>query len=123
MADRLAYGEYIVSPEWFARRRRWDAEYRERTGQPPVCIVCGKLWFLANGDLHHLTYERRGNEAFDDLMALCRKHHSALHATLESDPRWLRTMGRSMASWTIASRLQAEVHAELEAATGEGTGA
>ena len=29
--------------------------------------------------IHHHTYDRLGNEHLDDLIAVCRRHHSAIH--------------------------------------------
>lgn len=42
------------------------------------CMLCGATKELA---VHHLTYEREGNEAMEDLLTLCSKCHqsSGLH--------------------------------------------
>ena len=46
------------------------------------CNVVGESWYGGNEsglDVHHLTYENRGNERFDDLALLCRYHHELFH--------------------------------------------
>jgi len=40
------------------------------------CVVCGTS---SNLDIHHITYERVGNEDVDDLVTVCRKHHNEIH--------------------------------------------
>lgn len=106
VVTRAAYGVYMASPEWFRRRERWLEEYRAvREGADPVCVVCGCEWTLRAGDLHHRSYRRLGSEDWRDLMPLCRSHHQALHALLESDPVW-RRLGRRQASDLIAAKLR-----------------
>lgn len=59
------YDRYIHSEAW---RSKADArlEYDGHT-----CQVCGG----AASDVHHLTYDRFGNERQDDLVSLCRRCH------------------------------------------------
>jgi 5-methylcytosine-specific restriction endonuclease McrA len=107
--SRLAIREfmdgYMVSPEWHERRERWVGEFYEVYGIAPICEVCGELWTLENDNLHHLTYDRRGQEAFEDLVSLCRPDHLALHVMLDGDSRWLRYT-RANASRMIIARLR-----------------
>jgi 5-methylcytosine-specific restriction endonuclease McrA len=72
------------SPIWFARRKRWLAEWEKATGSPPVCLACGGKW----SDLHHRSYDRLGNERWCDLVPLCRACHDQLHARLEGNSEW-----------------------------------
>ena len=59
------YERYIHSSQW-----RQTADKRlEVDGH--ICCVCGGK----ATDVHHLTYDRFGNEAMDDLVSLCRKCH------------------------------------------------
>ena len=59
------YEKYIHSSHW-----RHIADKRlEVDGH--ICCVCGDK----ATDVHHLTYDRFGNEATDDLVSLCRKCH------------------------------------------------
>ena len=69
---RMPYQEYLQSPEWNRRR----TEQLRRAGFR--CQVCNE----ANVQLHvhHRTYERRGNEAFRDLIVLCSSCHSLFHS-------------------------------------------
>ncbi len=59
------YDRYIHSGAW---RRKADARL-EMDGH--VCQVCGG----AASDVHHLTYDRFGNEDMGDLVSLCRGCH------------------------------------------------
>ena len=79
-AGRSTAGTW-TRPKWFRRRERWLEQYRDaHGGQEPVCVVCGALWTLRGGDLHHRTYARLGAETWQDLVPMCRDHHAALHA-------------------------------------------
>jgi len=67
----MPYYEYLQTPEWKQRRQRHlrSANYR--------CQVCN-----ANGvslNVHHRTYERRGEEHYKDLIALCQGCHELFH--------------------------------------------
>lgn len=82
---------YLRSPTWFARRRRWFAAVRA-AGMEPGCLVCGATEASAAGlDLHHVSYagveKIRGRwvagEDDEDLMPLCREHHSRLHRMMD----------------------------------------
>lgn len=65
-----SYPAYLRSTTW--KRKR--AEYRA-SGRPMEC-ACG-----ANRvQLHHLTYERIGDELLDDLQPLCAECHAMAHA-------------------------------------------
>lgn len=65
------YGRYLASARWAAKRAAVLARDRGR------CVVpgCGR----AAVQVHHLTYERVGDEAMDDLAAVCETCHSAAH--------------------------------------------
>ncbi|GAA1835965.1 hypothetical protein GCM10009795_096440 [Nocardioides hankookensis] len=110
---RAGYQAYMQSPQWFARRRWWFEEWVSRTqgvrrlqdSAAPVCLVCGRLWTLREGDLHHVTYDRLGAEAFEDLVPLCRTHHEALHDLYDASPLWRRT-GRVQATYGIIGVLK-----------------
>lgn len=69
----MPYRDYLRTSEWTARRtaalRR--AGYR--------CQVCNRRDRL---DVHHRTYERRGREAPEDLLVLCRDCHDRYHDRL-----------------------------------------
>jgi 5-methylcytosine-specific restriction endonuclease McrA len=60
------YNEYLASPEWASKRLRVRARDYGR------CQLCNSDCFL---DIHHLTYNRVGDEALFDLVTLCRNCH------------------------------------------------
>jgi replicative DNA helicase len=66
----MPYEEYLQTPEWLERRERKlkEADFR--------CQVCNKDGPL---DVHHRTYEHRGNEAPGDLTVLCGDCHALFH--------------------------------------------
>jgi 5-methylcytosine-specific restriction endonuclease McrA len=67
----MPYREYLQTAEWLARRKQHvkSAGYR--------CQVCNASGVQLN--VHHRTYERRGNEYYKDLLALCRNCHEIFH--------------------------------------------
>jgi HNH endonuclease len=64
------YDEYLQTCEWYETR----AAARVRAGER--CQVCNRSGPL---DVHHRTYERRGQEREDDLTVLCRECHELFH--------------------------------------------
>lgn len=67
----MPYREYLKTPEWQATR----THQLRRAGY--ACQVCNAKGGLLN--VHHRTYERRGNEAQEDLVVLCRGCHELFH--------------------------------------------
>lgn len=65
-----AYREYMASPAWSRRKRRWYRCHLRRR-----CRVCWKR----KVHLHHRDYSRLGRERNRDLIPLCEKHHRDLH--------------------------------------------
>lgn len=66
----ISYREYLQSPHWqgikeYALLR---ANYR--------CQLCNSTGLL---DVHHRTYENKGVEDHNDVIALCRRCHSKFH--------------------------------------------
>jgi 5-methylcytosine-specific restriction endonuclease McrA len=66
----LPYADYLDSEHWKARSNL----ARERDGRQ--CRDCGSK---QNLNVHHLTYDRLGEERLDDLITLCRGCHLARH--------------------------------------------
>jgi 5-methylcytosine-specific restriction endonuclease McrA len=60
------YNLYLASPEWNSKKIRVRARDYGR------CQLCNSDRFL---DIHHLTYNRVGDEALFDLVTLCRNCH------------------------------------------------
>ena len=94
------YREYLRSPEWkqkrqavldratlsFIRKPLIIRRMRDRYGRKPICER-GECLNVAK-DVHHYNYERVGKELIgmepelseeNDLIALCRECHAALH--------------------------------------------
>ncbi len=67
----MPYSEYLRTPEWQEKRRA--ALKRARY----ACQVCNASGVEIN--VHHRTYERRGQEWAADLIALCRPCHERHH--------------------------------------------
>jgi hypothetical protein len=69
----MPYEEYLLTPEW---RERAD-KAKARAGWR--CQFCNST---DNLEAHHRTYERRGAERDEDLVALCDRCHGGLHVVL-----------------------------------------
>lgn len=67
----MPYEEYLRTPEWRIRRERKleQADYR--------CQFCNR--HKSSLDVHHRTYENRGEELDTDLIVVCRDCHSTFH--------------------------------------------
>jgi 5-methylcytosine-specific restriction endonuclease McrA len=72
--SKMPYREYLLTPEWRAKKAAalaW-AGYR--------CQVCNQ-----NGEelhVHHRVYTRRGCERVEDLVVLCGPHHAQFHGVM-----------------------------------------
>lgn len=64
-----SYAEYLRSPHWHVVRARYRA-----SDLPQTCI-CGE----PDVHLHHMTYQRIGDERLTDLTPLCPQCHSLIH--------------------------------------------
>jgi 5-methylcytosine-specific restriction endonuclease McrA len=73
----MPYAEYLRTPEW--RNRRRD-KIRAAGRRCERCRAQGVL------HVHHLTYDRRGQEAWSDLLVLCRSCHMAEHGVTGTEP-------------------------------------
>ena len=65
-----AYRRYLRSDAWAGRRER---ALRRAGGR------CGRCGAGVPTEVHHLTYERLGDERDDDLLALCAPCHRGAH--------------------------------------------
>lgn len=110
---RTRIATYMASPAWAKRRRAWVLEYEAQHHHPPACAVCDAPWIDPETggtlDVHHHAYEHLGHELFDDLVALCRDHHEAVHRAFDTDPYW-RRMPRDAASRALITRLRDTTH-------------
>ena len=64
------YSEYLKSPEWRAKRLKVLARAKG------ICEGCGEVHAT---QVHHLTYERVGDELLFDLVAICDECHHKAH--------------------------------------------
>lgn len=71
----MAYRDYLKTPEWNETRK--SALYRARYR----CQVCNRGETVL--DVHHRTYENRGEELPRDLIVLCRGCHETFHEKRE----------------------------------------
>lgn len=84
------YAEYLESPHWQKVRQQKLVSVNHR------CERCGAYarrtprGVLGGLDVHHLTYERRGQEHLDDLEVLCFHCHAVEHGQPADD----RTLAR-----------------------------
>lgn len=109
VAIRARYSTYMASPAWLGRRERWLEQWRAAFGgSGPVCLVCGAVWSLRGGDLHHRSYQRLEHETFTDLVPLCRACHQQVHAVMETQPSWAR-LGRACATDQIILLLRRHI--------------
>lgn len=92
---RDAYQLYLASPAWAATRaQRLDIDGHRCQG----CTATDSL------HVHHLTYERFGNEWMTDLVTVCQQCHDLIHA------RQRRTH-ESLPAATVAVLRQRRTHA------------
>jgi hypothetical protein len=75
---RDAYEQHLASPEWQALRQEVFARCRGE---------CERCHHDNATQLHHLTYERLGDELLADLLGVCRGCHEAIHGI-----PWLATL-------------------------------
>lgn len=75
--EHVDYDTYINSPAWSAFRQRWFSD----RSLPNACLACGITTGL---ELHHVTYERLGNERLTDLIPFCRRCHKEFHERFTS---------------------------------------
>mgnify|MGYP003418506387 CR=1 FL=1 len=73
--SRINYDVYIRSDEWKEFRKGYFQRHEKK------CRVCGSAH---NIQLHHITYERLGNEADDDLAPLCEGCHDEVHGLIRA---------------------------------------
>jgi len=77
---KVNYYEYIMSDAWRRKRKAyWASNLRKD------CFVCG-CKRQAGFHLHHLTYERLGNERLEDLVPVCEPCHVMIHNNEKKHP-------------------------------------
>ena len=75
----VEYDRYMKSPQWAAKREerlRLDGNH---------CVMCGRSNGLQKDgvtpilQVHHISYQRLGNEPMADLVSLCPTCHKRIH--------------------------------------------
>jgi hypothetical protein len=94
---RLPYFLYLQTAHWRHLRR---CKLREAGERCQICNAAGNL------DVHHRTYERRGEELLSDLTVLCRPCHSRHHGRPAPLPNHRRVLGldRIRKEWPAVQR-------------------
>lgn len=72
---KFDYKKYINSTHWKSIRERY-----RKSALPQYCMSC----LSPRYQLHHLTYERLGNEHPGDLVPLCGECHQRIHWVIRS---------------------------------------
>ncbi len=70
----MPYAEYLQTPEW-AKKRAKALRFAQFK-----CQLCNED---SNLNVHHRSYERRGNEPLGDLIVLCQDCHTIFHQNKE----------------------------------------
>jgi len=83
-----SYADYLSSTHWAEFRQKYFLSQR-----PKTCLVCGD----GRIQLHHVTYERLGQEKLKDVVPLCRKHHEDVHSWLKQNHAPLYETHRAIA--------------------------
>jgi hypothetical protein len=71
------YLTYLTTPKWKAFRRK-ALEAANYLCQRPHCGIGSKL------HVHHVTYDRLGNELLADVLVLCETHHRLEHQRIDA---------------------------------------
>ena len=104
--------EYLTQRAWFARRARWFAE-QAATGEPLLCVGCGRRETQSRLELHHLDYAGvhlnagvwTAAEPYEDLMPMHRSCHELLHRLIDRDVVLSRHRTRRDATYLALERL------------------
>lgn len=83
------YGQYLSSPHWQALRKLKLERQRDELGYN-CCEECGARPQAAKKtalSVHHITYERLGEEPLEDLRIICRPCHDEEHGRDEATQR------------------------------------
>lgn len=83
---KLPYSEYLKTEHW-GKVRAAQMLIHKAVCQEQCHYEIGESWYTNDWEsdihVHHLTYENRGNERYDDLVLLCAKHHEEWHREFE----------------------------------------
>lgn len=69
----VGYKNYLKSKHWVMKKKEYNRKYER------VCSCCGGK---ENLQLHHISYDRLGNEPLTDLVYLCKECHMRIHRVI-----------------------------------------
>lgn len=75
--NKAEYSKYLCSREWALKK---EAVKKRSNG------ICERCKYFEAEQVHHLTYERIGNESLADLLHICPGCHEFLSAKSDIDP-------------------------------------
>ena len=81
----ISYEKYLETTHW-KKIRAAMILINAAICQAHQCSIAGESWYGGNEsdlEIHHLDYSNRGNERFDDLAVLCKRHHELIHQNLK----------------------------------------
>lgn len=91
------YKEYLKSNHWVKFRLK-------RLKEIKCCELCKEV--KPYYELHHLTYERLGNEKFSDVVALCNDCHKGIHKTgSKITPKMIKTKKQKSNKPNVSSQV------------------
>ena len=98
MSSKFNYQRYLASREWALLKKK----VRERSGG--LCER-GHVDPVKATAVHHLTYERIGQEWLEDLLHVCDACHTFLSGDTDFDPAGLNEIIQSNEEWQTLHRI------------------
>lgn len=110
------YRSYMRSAAWRELRAAWWATYdkRNRVRRCYVCDITQAEYGRMSFDLHHMTYERLGREAYTDLVPLC-GGPGRCHDIVTRRWRARHKTGLTLTLRQLTDQVRAEVRAQQRA--------
>ncbi|WHZ60027.1 HNH endonuclease signature motif containing protein [Metabacillus hrfriensis] len=90
------YEDYLETRHWKQFKERYAKSHKKQ------CTMCDEK---ENIHLHHITYNRVGNEKFEDVVYLCRTCHLKVH---ETDIKDSEILGRFVAKFSKLKTVNAD---------------
>ena len=98
--DKSEYHRYLASREWALLKEQLRKRSKGR---------CERCWEGKYESTHHVTYERVGNEALDDLLAVCSACHKFLSGKSDKDPIKINLARNAQQAFNKANELSAVI--------------
>jgi len=81
----ISYEKYLETTHW-KKIKAAMILINAAICQAEQCSIVGESWHGGSEsdlEIHHLDYSNRGNERFNDLAVLCKRHHELIHQNLK----------------------------------------